>query len=409
MSTIVVLALLTGVRGLLILAGLAALIFGILGVLRRSWPRRILGSRTPAATILAAGLLLAYLGVVLTDPVTGAGTPDSSTRDSLAPATPSRDSSATPPVPTPAESSLTGPSADPEEQVPEPEKPATQIPKVEPEPGTALYALASLAVKGRAPKTGYDRDLFGTGWTDTDNNTCSTREDILRRDLRPVIVLAGTGGCRVIAGTLADPYSGTTLTLGEGGTSGDDIQIDHVVALSDAWQKGAQQWSSSKRVDFANHPLELLATDGPTNAAKSDGDTASWLPPNKSYRCTFVARQISIKARFGLWVTAAEKAAMERVLSTCSDQKVITSAAAAKRRSPSATVQRRETEQQSPPEREPEPAPEESATPTDEPDGSVYYRNCDAVRAAGADPIYVGDPGYSRRLDRDGDGVGCER
>jgi hypothetical protein len=109
--------------------------------------------------------------------------------------------------------------------------------------------------------------------------------------------------------------------------------------LSDAWQKGAQQWSSDKRVDFANHPLELLATDGPTNAAKSDGDTASWLPPDKSYQCTFVARQISIKARYGLWVTPAEKAAMARVLATCSGQQVITSAAAAQRKSPSATVQ----------------------------------------------------------------------
>lgn len=40
--------------------------------------------------------------------------------------------------------------------------------------------------------------------------------------------------------------------------------------------------------------------------------------------------------------------------------------------------------------------------------GSAYYANCTAVRAAGADPIHVGEPGYSRKLDRDGDGIACE-
>ena len=140
--------------------------------------------------------------------------------------------------------------------------------------GTALHALAGLAVKGRAPKTGYDRRLFGSGWTDTNHNSCTTREDILRRDLQPVTVLAGTGGCAVITGTLADPYTGTTIAFTKGRLTSDAVQVDHVVSLSDAWQKGAQQWSPSKRVTFANDFLELLATDGPTNAAKSDSDAA---------------------------------------------------------------------------------------------------------------------------------------
>ena len=100
------------------------------------------------------------------------------------------------------------------------------------------------------------------------------------------------------------------------------MQIDHVVALSDAWQKGAQQWDATKRRAFANDPLELLAVDGPTNARKGDGDAATWLPPRKSFRCAYVARQIAVKARYGLWVTQAEHDAMARVLERCPGQRV---------------------------------------------------------------------------------------
>ena len=85
----------------------------------------------------------------------------------------------------------------------------------------------------------------------------------------------------------------------------------------DAWQKGAAQWPAGKRLAFANDPLNLLAVDAGTNRSKGDGDAATWLPPNKSYRCAYVARQVAVKAKYGLWVTAAERDAMVRVLSTC--------------------------------------------------------------------------------------------
>ena len=103
------------------------------------------------------------------------------------------------------------------------------------------------------------------------------------------------------------------------GTSS-DIQIDHVVALGDAWQKGAQQLSSAERYALANDPLELLAVDGKTNQDKGDGDAASWLPPNKSYRCAYVARQIAVKVKYKLWVTPAEYQAMATVLNDCPTQ-----------------------------------------------------------------------------------------
>ena len=175
----------------------------------------------------------------------------------------------------------------------------------------AADALATLDVKGRAPRTGYDRDEFGSPWTDADGNGCDTRNDILRRDLVQKRILPD---CTVARGILRDPYTRQDITHVAGRSV---IDIDHVVSLSDAWQKGAFRWSRAKRTAFANDPLNLLAVDNSANRQKGEGDAATWLPPNKAYRCPFVARQVAVKARYGLWVTAAEKSAIGRVLGTC--------------------------------------------------------------------------------------------
>ncbi|MEU1514386.1 HNH endonuclease family protein [Streptomyces sp. NPDC005811] len=186
--------------------------------------------------------------------------------------------------------------------------------------GAALTAAGSLTVKGRAPKTGYERERFGTAWADTDSNGCDTRDDILKRDLKKVRFTGGD--CKVSYGELeSDPYSGTDVTYRRGASK---VDIDHVVALSDAWQTGAKYWDGSKRIALANDPLNLLAVDASTNRSKGDGDTATWLPPNKAYRCTYVAAQVAVKKKYGLWVTAAEKAAMQKVLSSCPGQKLPT-------------------------------------------------------------------------------------
>lgn len=189
----------------------------------------------------------------------------------------------------------------------------------------AAEVLATLAVKGRAAKTGYDRSRFGTTWTDDNgaplgHNGCDTRNDILRRDLTAVTVKEGSAGCTVLRGTLHDPYTATTVVFRRGAGSSNAVQIDHVVALMDAWQKGAQQWPQAKRVDFANDPLNLLAVDGRTNQRKGAGDAATWLPPNRAYRCTYVFRQVAVKARYGVWVTRAERDAIARVLTDCPAQ-----------------------------------------------------------------------------------------
>jgi hypothetical protein len=184
--------------------------------------------------------------------------------------------------------------------------------------GPALAAAKALTVKGRAPKTGYDRDKFGSPWADTDSNGCDTRDDILGRDLADVKFT--DGDCKVASGTLdPDPYTGKDVTYARGRSQ---VDIDHIVALSDAWQKGAKYWDASKRIALANDPLNLRAVDASTNRSKGDGDTATWLPPNKAYRCTYVADQVAVKKKYGLWVTAAEQAAMVKVLSDCLDQKL---------------------------------------------------------------------------------------
>jgi hypothetical protein len=192
--------------------------------------------------------------------------------------------------------------------------------------GSALAALTAIPVKGRAPKTGYDRAMFGQAWADVDRNGCDTRNDVLRRDLTADVLRPATHGCLLLSGILQDPYTATTIAFVRGQSSSAAVQIDHVVALSDAWQKGAQQLSADTRRAFANDSLNLLAVDGLTNQGKGDGDAATWLPPNKPYRCPYVARQVAVKAKYGLWVTDAEREAIERILSTCLLQALPTAA-----------------------------------------------------------------------------------
>ncbi|MEV5054302.1 DUF1524 domain-containing protein [Arthrobacter sp. LAR12-1-1.1] len=261
----------------------------------------------------------------------------------------------------------------------------------------ALEVLATLPVKGRAPKTGYSREQFGPAWSDVDHNGCDTRNDMLRRDLTALALRPGTRDCVVLSGVLADPYTAAAINFLRGNATSTAVQIDHVVALSDAWQKGAQQLSPAQRLSFANDPLNLLAVDGPANQSKSDGDAATWLPPNKSYRCNYVARQISVKSVYGLWVTQAEHDAMARVLSDCPDALAPTNQQAS---APGQAAQ-------APPAQQPAPAQVQMA-PAPAAPAAVTYANCAAVRAAGAAPIHVGQPGYSGKLDGDGDGVGCE-
>jgi len=182
----------------------------------------------------------------------------------------------------------------------------------------AVRDLGTLAVKGRAPMTGYSREQFGGGWATVGG--CDERDNILRRDLTGEKL--DSHGCKVLSGVLQDPYTGKRISFTRGVRTSGAVQIDHVVALGDAWQTGAQQLSAAQREKLANDPLELNAVDGPANEQKGDGDAATWLPSNKSIRCAYVAQQILVKERYDLWVTSAEHNAMQHVLAACPGQQL---------------------------------------------------------------------------------------
>ncbi|WP_312183138.1 DUF1524 domain-containing protein [Arthrobacter sp.] len=262
-------------------------------------------------------------------------------------------------------------------------------PVVQVQSGTALEQLEGITIKGRAPKTGYDRTEFGPAWADVDHNGCDTRNDILARDLVDLAFRDGTKNCVVTSGTFLDPYTGTTISFVRGNTTSTAVQIDHVVALSDAWQKGAQQLTAEKRRELANDPLNLLASDGPANGAKSDSDAATWLPSNKGFRCEYVARQTAVKAEYGLWMTQAEHDAIATVLAGCPDEPVPVRDGTITRFAAGSAGE----------------AVDGGAS--DGAGDGTAGEGPTPVKAAGAAPIRPGDPGWDPKFDGDGDGVGC--
>jgi hypothetical protein len=284
----------------------------------------------------------------------------------------------------------------------------------------ALSLLQTIPVKGRAPKTGYSRFQFGQPWTDDvdvegGHNHCDTRNDILRRDLSNVVPPTG---CIVQSGVLHDPYTGNDIQFNRDEGTDVLVQVDHVVALLDAWQKGAQQWDQPRRTQFANDPLNLLAVSGKANRNKKAGDVATWLPSNKDFRCAYVTRVVDIKAKYGVWMTQDEHDAASRILTTCLSEPPLSSKVPSSSRVlPSVGTRFPSSSRPAPLPLMP-PPPQTSnpyvplspaplpLVPNDGP--SVYYPNCTAARAAGAAPIYRGQPGYRPGLDRDGDGVACE-
>jgi hypothetical protein len=180
---------------------------------------------------------------------------------------------------------------------------------------SARAALAGLAVRAPDPDDDYVRARFGEAWADVDANGCDTRNDVLARDLRDVR-LDPADPCVVLTGTLDDPYTGEIVPFARGPDSA-DVQIDHVVALADAWRTGARAWDDERRREFANDPANLLAVSGDTNEDKGDSDAAGWLPPQRGFGCVYVALQVRVKAAYGLWVTPDEHDAMAAALGGC--------------------------------------------------------------------------------------------
>lgn len=180
----------------------------------------------------------------------------------------------------------------------------------------ARALIEKVDTKGRGPKTGYDRDEFGYAWMDSapggipfSRNGCDTRNDLLQRDGEDVRFRSGSD-CVVVSMTLVDPYTGKEIDWVKSRATA--VQIDHVMPLSYDWQMGASRWDKGKREDIANDPLNLIPVDGPTNGSKSDSGPASWLPPNKGIRCSYVVRFAQVSLKYELPVTKADKEMMLR-------------------------------------------------------------------------------------------------
>lgn len=177
----------------------------------------------------------------------------------------------------------------------------------------AVALIEKVATKGRGPKTGYDRDEFGYAWMDTADgvplarNGCDTRNDLLRRDGRDLRFRSGSD-CVVVAMTLADPYTGTTIEWRKQRAA--EVQIDHVVPLSYGWQMGASRWPEAKRERLANDTLNLIPVEGRANSAKSDSGPAAWLPPNKGVRCAYAVRFAQVALKYEMPVTPADRRMM---------------------------------------------------------------------------------------------------
>ncbi|MFP7706431.1 excalibur calcium-binding domain-containing protein [Trueperella sp. LYQ141] len=288
----------------------------------------------------------------------------------------------------------------------------------------ALTVLNSLDVKDPLPVVGFSESEFGEDWGSVNRGNCDMRNHILRRDLKDVIIQEGTNECGVLAGDLVSPYTGEWMRFEFGQ---DMVGVDHVVSLSDAWQKGAANFPVSTRNDIATDPMNLLVVDAASLGQKAHNNAAGWLPAHQSFQCEYVARQIGVKAKYGLWVSRDEKAAMTRVLNSCSGQKI------------PAADQAPDVEPNGPkpqPEPQPEPTPVVEAAPSQPqplyepapayesapvydpapayvPDPApaptrTYYKNCTEAREAGAAPIHFWEPGYGVHLDRDRDGIACE-
>ncbi|CPU57740.1 extracellular deoxyribonuclease [Mycobacteroides abscessus] len=185
--------------------------------------------------------------------------------------------------------------------------------------GTPSPDPATLTVAAPGSKDGYARARFGQPWTDDvdiegGHNGCSTRDDILQRDLTGITL---SGSCKVMSGTLADPYTGQVISFVYGKKTSALVQIDHLVSLANVWVSGAATWDLSELKKIANDPLNLLAVNGSSNESKGEKSADQWLPENTAFDCTYVKRQVMVKNKYRLTVTAAEKATMQQFYGAC--------------------------------------------------------------------------------------------
>ena len=163
---------------------------------------------------------------------------------------------------------------------------------------SALVALliANSALGDQIPK--YDRDLFG-GWSDTDRDCQNMRHELLQK-LSTAVVRFSENAWRVTRGRWLDPYTDKVFFESR------QLDIDHLVPLGYSWNRGAHSWTSQKRVQFANDPVNLFAVEKSVNRQKSAYGPAEWLPPNIKFRCQYILRFQRVIKVYGLRQSANE-------------------------------------------------------------------------------------------------------
>ncbi|WP_181134132.1 MULTISPECIES: HNH endonuclease family protein [unclassified Rathayibacter] len=280
----------------------------------RRRPRR----RAGAILALLGAAALAVAAVALSDTAGGGGpeavsSPAGASAASSSPAAPA--SSSPPAVVEPS-----APETEPSAPQTEPSAPETEPSAPQTEPSTPpLATLAALASVEGPAAVPYDRDLFGQAWSDVDRNGCDTRNDVLGRDLLAPVFKPGTRDCKVLTGTLIDPYDGASVAFVSGTDTSRLVQIDHVVALGWAWHHGAWSWTDDQRLAFANDPANLVAASEQTNRAKSDAGPGEWLPPAAELRCGYVEQFVAVLSDYGLGIDARDRVASEAVLAVCGE------------------------------------------------------------------------------------------
>lgn len=226
------------------------------------------------------------------------------------------------------DSTTTQPNSQPDKVTTQPDNQTTAQPAGHDYWQAGLDATNAITT-AKARQGGYDRERQFGGWASNGCGSATTRDTILERDMTDV---RKNAKCQVVSGTLADPYTGRTIHFTRGPKTSANVQIDHVVALQDAWASGARDWTQEKRVEYANSPDVLLASDGPANMAKGNGldfnGTSRWLtqktgapdvwmPDNTAYRCDYMAKRAQIKKQWGLTMTAREKQQTVSILASC--------------------------------------------------------------------------------------------
>ena len=173
----------------------------------------------------------------------------------------------------------------------------------------AIEVLKTISVQNEYTR-GYKRELFKQ-WLDVDGDGCDAREQVLKRDAVG-LPQVDPFKCFVVEADWLSPYDG------ERTSDRTRVDIDHTVALKEAWDSGAWQWSEAQRTAFANDTSDarsLIAVSSSSNRSKSDKDPSNWMPALRGYWCTYSANWIAVKARWGLSMDQSEWGRLNNVLS----------------------------------------------------------------------------------------------